>query len=126
MWYNGLKRTAQLKKQEPIDGWTLWSIGISGQSPLKKPDPNRDDNLHVSLAYEHEMDEETKTELEETWGKPRQVDLKFWRFGKGSAGELRFADCDVGKCNIVNKAHRMGHYKNRDMRISFWLKNLLL
>lgn len=119
MWYNGLTRTAQLKKHEPIDGWTLWSIDISGKSPLKKPDPKRDDNLHVSLAFEREMDEETKRELEEQWDRPRKVDLKFWRFGKGGAGELRVADCDVGSSEIVQRAHSMGHFRNRDLHISF-------
>ena len=119
LWANGLVRTASLKKHKPIDGWTLWSIGISGKSPLRKADPNRDDELHVSLAYEHEMDEETKKQLEEEWSNPRRVHLKFNKFTSGGTGELDTQNCDVGSSKIVQDAHNMGWFYRRKIHVSF-------
>ena len=122
LWWNGLSRTAQLKKMPNIGAENyppLWVIWIEGNSPLKLPDKNRDDQLHVSLAFEDEISEEHKKELIEKWGKPRKVNIKIWRISKGGTAELRTADCDIGSDPLLYEVHRKGHYWRRDLHISF-------
>lgn len=64
----------------------------------------RDDDLHVSIAFEPEITEELKTKLEEKWGEPRKVGLKSWMFGSGGSAVLHFNDSDIGNCPCIYEA----------------------
>ena len=88
----------------------LWAIGLDGASPLKRPEAAQDQPLHVSLAYDDELTEDVKRQLQEEWGEEREVTLQFHRFGNGASGELSLKWDPVANSESVQKAHKMGYY----------------
>ena len=109
---NGLTRKAKLmqlplvREGDPL----LWAIGLDGASPLKRPEAVQDQPLHVSLAYDDELTEDVKRQLQEEWGEEREVTLQFHRFGNGASGELSLKWDPVANSESVQKAHKMGYY----------------
>ena len=85
----GLTRKAKLTQLPPYrEGEpTLWAIGFEGKSPLRLPDAEHYP-LHVSLAFDDELTEQQKRDLEEEWGQDREETLHFHKFTSGAAGEL--------------------------------------
>ena len=109
---NGLTRKAKLTQLPPVREGDplLWAIGLDGASPLKRPEAVQDQPLHVSLAYDDELTEDVKRQLQEEWGEEREVTLQFHRFGNGASGELSLKWDPVANSESVQKAHKMGYY----------------
>ena len=109
---NGLTRKAKLTQLPPVreDDPLLWAIGLDGASPLERPEAVQEQPLHVSLAYDDELTEDVKRQLQEEWGEEREVTLQFHRFGNGASGELSLKWDPVANSQSVQKAHKMGYY----------------
>ena len=83
---DGLTRKAKLTQLPPHQEGepTLWAIGFEGKSPLRLPEaePTAQPEasqypLHVSLAFDDELTEQQKRDLEEEWGVERETTLHF-------------------------------------------------
>ena len=72
--------------------------------------PEAPEDQHVSLAYDDELTEDVKRQLQEEWGEEREVTLQFHRFGNGASGELSLKWDPVANSESVQKAHKMGYY----------------
>ena len=83
---DGLTRKAKLPPYEEGEP-TLWAIGFEGKSPLRFAEAEHYP-LHVSLAFDDELTEQQKRDLEEEWGVERETTLHFHKFTSGAAGEL--------------------------------------
>ena len=86
---DGLTRKAKLTQLPPHEEGqpTLWAIGIEGPSPLRLPEASQNP-LHVSLAFDDELSDQQKRDLERDWGEERDTTLHFHKFTSGAAGEL--------------------------------------
>ena len=71
---DGLTRKAKLTQLPPHQEGerTLWAIGFEGKSPLRLPEAEHYP-LHVSLAFDDELTEQQKRDLEEEWGVERET-----------------------------------------------------
>ena len=84
---DGLTRKAKLTQLPP----SLWAIGVEGPSPLRLAEASQY-ALHVSLAFDDELSDQQKRDLEREWGEERETTLHFHKFtcplaanGSGSA-----------------------------------------
>ena len=70
---DGLTRKAKLTQLPPHEEGqpTLWAIGIEGDSPLRLPEAEQYP-LHVSLAFDDELSDQQKRDLEQEWGQERE------------------------------------------------------
>ena len=86
---DGFTRKAKLTQLPPHQEGepTLWAIGFEGKSPLRLPEAEHYP-LHVSLAFDDELTEQQKRDLEEEWGVERETTLHFHKFTSGAAGQL--------------------------------------
>ena len=97
---------------------TLWAIGFEGKSPLRLPDAEHYP-LHVSLAFDDELTEQQKRDLEEEWGQDREETLHFHKFTSGAAGELSLKWDPVANSESVQRARASSSYSHRPLHISF-------
>ena len=109
---DGLTRKA--REGEP----TLWAIGFEGKSALRLPDAEHYP-LHVSLAFDDELTEQQKRDLEEEWGQDREEALHFHKFTSGAAGELSLKWDPVANSESVQRARASSSYSHRPLHISF-------
>ena len=71
---NGLTREAKLTQLPPHEEGQppLWAIGIEGPSPLRLPEASQYP-LHVSLAFDDELSDQQRRDLEQEWGEERET-----------------------------------------------------
>ena len=117
---DGLTRKAKLTQLEPHEEGqpSLWAIGIEGASPLRLPEAKQYP-LHVSLAFDNELTDEQKKDLEKEWGEEREVTLQFYRFTSGGTGELSLNWDPVANSESVQRSRENSYYKNRPLHVSF-------
>ena len=126
---DGLTRKAKLTQLPPHQEGehTLWAIGFEGKSPLRLPEaeptaqPEAEHYpLHVSLAFDDELTEQQKRDLEEEWGVERETTLHFHKFTSGAAGELSLKWDPVANSESVQRARASSYYgQRRPLHISF-------
>ena len=75
--------------------------------------------LHVSLAFDDELTEQQKRDLEEEWGQDREETLHFHKFTSGAAGELSLKWDPVANSESVQRARASSSYSHRPLHISF-------
>ncbi len=97
---------------------TLWAIGFEGKSPLRLAEAEHYP-LHVSLAFDDELTEQHKRDLEEEWGVERETTLHFHKFTSGAAGELSLRWDPVANSESVQRARASSSYSHRPLHISF-------
>ena len=102
---DGLTRKAKLTQLPPHQEGepTLWAIGFEGKSPLRLAEAEHYP-LHVSLAFDDELTEQQKRDLEEEWGVERETTLHFHKFTSGAAGELSLKWDPVANSESVQRA----------------------
>ena len=117
---NGLTRKAKLTQLPPHEEGqpTLWAIGIGGPSPLRLREASQYP-LHVSLAFDDELSDQQKRDLERDWGEERDTTLHFHKFTSG-AGELSLKWDPVANSESVRRARESSSYSHRPLHISFW------
>ena len=117
---DGLTRKAKLTQLPPHrEGEpTLWAIGFEGKSPLRLAEAEHYP-LHVSLAFDDELTEQQKRDLEEEWGVEREETLHFHKFTSGAAGELSLKWDPVANSESVQRARASSSYSHRPLHISF-------
>ena len=93
----------------------VWALHVEGDSPLRGGHLT---GLHVSLAFEGEIEPWLLRRLQRRWGRPRETCLRFTRVGCGGAGILA-GSCAVGRCPWLRQAHDGGSYRSREPHISF-------
>ena len=104
----------ELLRDEP----TLWAIGFEDKSPLRLAEAEHYP-LHVSLAFDDELTEQQKRDLEEEWGVERETTLHFHKFTSGAAGELSLKWDPVVNSESVQRARASSSYSHRPLHISF-------
>ena len=116
---DGLTRKAKLTQLPPHQEGepTLWAIGFEGKSPLQLAEAEH--SLHVSLAFDDELTEQQKRDLEEEWGVEREETLHFHKFTSGAAGELSLKWDPVANSESVQRARASSSYSHRPLHISF-------
>ena len=117
---DGLTRKAKLTQLPPHQEGepTLWAIGFEGKSPLRLAEAEHYP-LHVSLAFDDELTEQQKRDLEEEWGVEREETLHFHKFTSGAAGELSLKWDPVANSESVQRARASSSYSHRPLHISF-------
>ena len=95
----------------------LWAIGFEGKSPLRLAEAEH--YPHVSLAFDDELTEQQKRDLEEEWGVEREETLHFHKFTSGAAGELSLKWDPVANSESVQRARASSSYSHRPLHISF-------
>ena len=117
---DGLTRKAKLTQLPPHEEGqpTLWAIGVDGASPLRLPEAEQYP-LHVSLAFDDELSDQQKRDLEQEWGEEREVTLQFHKFTSGAAGELSLRWDPVANSESVQRARENSSYRHRPLHISF-------
>ena len=115
---DGLTRKAKLTQLPPHREPTLWAIGFEGKSPLRLAEAEHYP-LHVSLAFDDELTEQQKRELEEEWGQDREETLHFHKFTSGAAGEISLKWDPVANSESVQRARASSSYSHRPLHISF-------
>ena len=115
----GLNRKAKLTQLPPHEEGqpTLWAIGIEGPSPLRLPEAEQYP-LHVSLAFDDELSDQEKRDLEQEWGEERETTLHFHKFTSGAAGELSLNWDPVANSESVQRARESSSYRHRPLHIS--------
>ena len=125
---DGLTRKAKLTQLPPHEEGqpTLWAIGIEGKSPLRLPEaePTAQPEasqypLHVSPAFDDELSDQQKRDLEREWGEERETTLQFYKFTSGAAGELSLKWDPVANSESVQRARESSSYSHRPLHISF-------
>ena len=108
---DGLTRKAKLTQLPPHEEGqpTLWAIGIEGPSPLRLPEASQYP-LHVSLAFDDELSDQQKRDLERDWGEARDTTLHFHKFTSGAAGELSLKWDPVANSESVQRARESSYY----------------
>ena len=116
----GLTRKAKVTQLPPHEEGqpTLWAIGIEGASPLRLPEAEQYP-LHVSLAFDDELSDQQKRDLELEWGQERETTLHFHKFTSGGAGELSLKWDPVANSESVQRARASSSYSHRPLHISF-------
>ena len=117
---DGLTRKAKLTQLPPHEEGqpTLWAIGIEGKSPLRLPEAEQYP-LHVSLAFDDELSDQQKRDLEREWGEERDTTFQFYKFTSGAAGELSLKWDPVANSESVQRARESSSYSHRPLHISF-------
>ncbi|CAE7519091.1 unnamed protein product, partial [Symbiodinium sp. CCMP2456] len=85
---------------------------VDGTSPLRLPEAEQYP-LHVSLAFDNELTDEQKKDLEKEWGEEREVTLQFYRFTSGGTGELSLKWDPVASSESVQRSRENSYYKDR-------------
>ena len=73
----------------------------------------------MSLAFDDELTEQQKRDLEEEWGQDREETLHFHKFTSGAAGELSLKWDPVANSESVQRARASSSYSHRPLHISF-------
>ena len=118
---DGLTRKAKLTQLPPHEEGqpALWAIGIEGPSPLRLPEAEQYP-LHVSVAFDDELSDQQKRDLEREWGEARDTTLHFHKFTSGAAGELSLKWDPVANSESVQRARETSYYgQRRPLHISF-------
>ena len=117
---DGLTRKAKLTQLPPHEEGqpTLWAIGLEGKSPLRLPEAEQYP-LHVSLAFDDELSDQQKRDLEREWGEERETTFQFYKFTSGAAGELSLKWDPVANSESVQRARASSSYSHRPLHISF-------
>ena len=118
---DGLTRKAKLTQLPPHEEGqpTLWAIGIEGPSPLRLPEASQNP-LHVSLAFDDELSDQQKRDLEREWGEARDTTLHFHKFTSGAAGELSLKWDPIANSESVQRARETSYCgQRRPLHISF-------
>ena len=75
--------------------------------------------MHVSLAFDDELSDQQKRDLEQEWGEARETTLQFHTFTSGAAGELSLKWDPVANSESVQRARASSSYSHRPLHISF-------
>ena len=97
---------------------SLWAIGVEGASPLRLPEASQHP-LHVSIAFDDELSEQQKQDLQNEWGQEREETLHFHKFTSGASGELSLKWDPVANSESVQRARASSSYSHRPLHISF-------
>ena len=74
----------------------------------------------MSLAFDDELTEQQKRDLEEEWGVEQETTLHFHKFTSGAAGELSLKWDPVANSESVQRARASSYYgQRRPLHISF-------
>ena len=94
------------------DGLTRKAKLTQLPSPLRLPE--------ASLAFDDELSDQQKRDLEREWGEARDTTLHFHKFTSGAAGELSLKWDPVANSESVRRARETSYYgQRRPLHISF-------